>query len=111
MAGISTHVLDVSLGKPIAGMQIELFDVGTQPPKLIAKARTNHDGRTDSPMLPAAQARTGDFELRFWVADYFKTPDTFADIVPVRFTIADAAQHYHVPLLCSPWSFGTYRGS
>ena len=68
-------------------------------------------GYTDTPMLPAAQARTGDFELRFWVADYFKTPDTFADIVPVRFTIADAAQHYHVPLLCSPWSFGTYRGS
>ena len=66
---------------------------------------------TDTPMLPAAQARTGDFELRFWVADYFKTPDTFADIVPVRFTIADAAQHYHVPLLLSPFGYSTYRGS
>jgi len=111
MAGISTHVLDVSLGRPVAGMQAELFDVATQPPRLIARARTNHDGRTDTPMLPPAQARTGEFELRFWVADYFRTPDVFADIVPVRFTIADAAQHYHVPLLCSPWSFGTYRGS
>ncbi len=109
MAGISTHVLDVSLGKPVAGMRIELFDMGTQPPKLIARAQTNADGRTDTPMLPAAQARTGQFELHFWVVDHF--PDAFADMVPVRFTVADAAQHYHVPLLCSPWSFGTYRGS
>jgi 5-hydroxyisourate hydrolase len=111
MAGISTHVLDVSLGRPVAGMQVELFDLAAQPPRLIARTRTNQDGRTDAPMLPPAQARTGEFELRFWVADYFRTPDVFADIVPVRFTIADAAQHYHVPLLCSPWSFGTYRGS
>jgi hypothetical protein len=57
-AGITTHVLDVALGKPAAGMQIELFDVGTQPPTLIARTRTNRDGRTDSPILPAAQART-----------------------------------------------------
>ncbi|MFM0325971.1 hydroxyisourate hydrolase [Caballeronia glebae] len=110
-AGITTHVLDVALGKPAAGMQIELFDIGTQPPTLLARTRTNRDGRTDSPILPATQARAGSFELRFWVADYFKTPDVFADVVPVRFTLADAAQHYHVPLLCSPWSFGTYRGS
>lgn len=109
MAGISTHVLDVSVGKPVAGMRIELFDMGTQPPKLITRAQTNADGRTDTPMLPAAQARAGEFELRFWVADRFK--DAFSDMVPVRFTVADAAQHYHVPLLCSPWSFGTYRGS
>ncbi|SDD12097.1 5-hydroxyisourate hydrolase [Cupriavidus sp. YR651] len=111
MAGISTHVLDVSLGKPIAGMQIELFDIAAQPPKMITRARTNADGRTDSPMLPAAQARTGEFELRFYVAEYFKSADVFADIVPVRFSIADATQHYHVPLICSAWSFGTYRGS
>jgi len=111
MAGISTHVLDVSLGKPVAGMRIELFDMGVQPPKLITRAQTNADGRTDTPMLPAAQARTGEFELRFWVSDHFRQPDAFADMVPVRFTVADAAQHYHVPLLCSPWSFGTYRGS
>lgn len=111
MAGISTHVLDVSFGKPIAGMLIELFDTATQPPKLLKSARTNNDGRTDTPMLPAAQARIGQFELRFHVADYYRTPDVFADIVPVRFAIFDAAQHYHVPLLCSPWSFGTYRGS
>ncbi|MCO5398841.1 hydroxyisourate hydrolase [Ralstonia soli] len=109
MAGISTHVLDVSVGKPVAGMRIELFDMSTQPPKLINRTQTNGDGRTDAPMLPAAQARTGEFELRFWVADHFQ--DAFSDMVPVRFTVADAAQHYHVPLLCSPWSFGTYRGS
>jgi len=111
MAGISTHVLDVSLGRPVSGMVIELFDVATQPPKLLNRARTNTDGRTDAPMLPAAQARTGQFEMRFHVADYYRTPDVFADIVPVRFAIADATQHFHVPLLCSPWSFGTYRGS
>ncbi|WP_179403852.1 hydroxyisourate hydrolase [Burkholderia guangdongensis] len=110
-AGITTHVLDVSTGKPAAGMQVELFDLSAQPPKLVARMKTTHDGRTETPILPPAQARAGSFELRFWVADYFRTPDVFADVVPVRFTVADAAQHYHVPLLCSPWSFGTYRGS
>lgn len=64
-AGITTHVLDVSTGKPAAGMQIELFDTTTQPPTLIARTRTNRDGRTDAPILPAAQARAGSFELRF----------------------------------------------
>jgi len=92
-AGITTQVLDVALGKPAAGMQIELFDIGSEPPTLLARTRTNRDGRTDSPILPAAQARAGNFELRFWVADYFKTPDVFADVVPVRFTLADATQH------------------
>ncbi|GAB3625340.1 5-hydroxyisourate hydrolase [Pandoraea terrae] len=111
MTGISTHVLDVSTGKPVSGMQIELYDLGTQPPTLLARTRTNGDGRTDAPMLPPNQARTGDFELRFSVAEYFRTPEVFADVVPVRFSVADAKQHYHVPLLCSPWSFGTYRGS
>ncbi|MDR5781030.1 hydroxyisourate hydrolase [Caballeronia sp. LZ065] len=110
-AGITTHVLDVALGKPAAGMQIELYDMAMQPPTLIARMQTNRDGRTDTPILPSDKARAGDFELRFHVADYFKTPDVFADVVPVRFTVAEAAEHYHVPLLCSPWTFGTYRGS
>ncbi|KMZ12089.1 Transthyretin family protein [Candidatus Burkholderia humilis] len=110
-AGITTHVLDIAKGLPAAGMQIDLFDMSAQLPTLITSTKTNRDGRTDSPILPADQARAGEFELRFHVADYFRTPDVFADIVPVRFTVAEATQHYHVPLLCSPWTFETYRGS
>ncbi len=110
-AGIATHVLDVALGKPAAGMQIELFDLSTQPPTRLNSMKTNRDGRTDTPILPADQARAGSFELRFHVADYFRTPDVFADVVSVRFTVAEASQHYHVPLLYSPWTLRTYRGS
>ena len=59
----------------------------------------------------AKDARTGHFELRFHIGNHFKEPDTLADVVPVRFSIYDAAQHYHVPMLCAPWFFSTYRGS
>jgi 5-hydroxyisourate hydrolase len=111
MTGISTHVLDITTGRPAAGLQVELYDVATDPPTLLNKTRTNPDGRTDSPMLPAASARTGQFELRFHVGEHFKAPDGLSDVVPVRFAIFDAAQHYHVPMLCAPWFFSTYRGS
>jgi len=83
----------------------------TDPPTLLNKTRTNPDGRTDTPILPAASARTGQFELRFHVGDHFKAADGLSDVVPVRFAIFDATQHYHVPMLCSPWFFSTYRGS
>ncbi|KJK24870.1 5-hydroxyisourate hydrolase [Burkholderiaceae bacterium 16] len=111
MAGISTHVLDLASGRPIAGIQIDLFDLGTSPPTLLNSTRSNADGRTDAPMLPAPQARAGEFELRFQVGAHFKAANAFADVIPVRFSVADAKQHYHVPLLCSPWCFSTYRGS
>lgn len=111
MAGISTHVLNITTGRPLAGLKVELFDVAAQPPVRINSTRTNADGRTDAPMLSAKDARTGHFELRFHVGDHFKEPDTLADVVPVRFSIYDAAQHYHVPMLCAPWFFSTYRGS
>ncbi|MDR3065650.1 MAG: hydroxyisourate hydrolase [Comamonas sp.] len=111
MAGISTHVLDLTTGRPIAGMRVELYDVSQPPALCLNSTRTNADGRTDAPMLPAAAARTGDFELRFYTAEHFKEPAALSEEVLVRFSIFDAAQHYHVPMLCSPWFFNTYRGS
>lgn len=111
MSGITTHVLDIHSGLPMAGVQVELFDLAKDPPIRIAQARTNADGRTDAPMLPAQAARSGHFELRFHVGEHFKPAEVLADVVPVRFRIFDAAQHYHVPMLCAPWYFSTYRGS
>lgn len=111
MTGISTHVLDITNGRPLAGLQVELYDMATTPPTRMNSTRTNADGRTDAPMLSAKDARTGHFELRFHVGDHFKASDGLSDVVPVRFSIFDAAQHYHVPMLCAPWFFSTYRGS
>ncbi|RUR70341.1 hydroxyisourate hydrolase [Variovorax guangxiensis] len=111
MTGISTHVLNITNGRPLAGLQVELYDMATTPPTRLNSTRTNADGRTDAPMLAAKDARTGHFELRFHVGDHFKAADGLSDVVPVRFSIFDAAQHYHVPMLCAPWFFSTYRGS
>ena len=96
---------------PLAGVQVELYDVATDPPTLLNKTTTNADGRTNAPMLPAASARTGQFELRFHVGEYFKSAEALSDVVPVRFAVFDAAQHYHIPMLCAPQFFSTYRGS
>jgi len=117
MAGLSTHVLDTSSGKPAAGMRIDFSELDGGQWKLIRSIRTNADGRTDGPLLAADAMRTGQFMLEFHVAAYFRgqgapLPEPpFVDVVPLRFGIADRAAHYHVPLLCSPWSYGTYRGS
>ena len=111
MPGISAHVLNVATGLPIAGMQVELYDLSTSPPKLLTDTHTNADGRTDVPMLSNEASKTGEFELRFHVNEYFKAPDALSDVVPIRFSVADASEHYHVPMLCSPWFFSTYRGS
>lgn len=111
MAGISSHVLDVTTGRPIAGMRIELFDLSTSPPKRLTDIRSNADGRTDAPVLSAEATRTGIYELRFHINEHFKAEDALSDVVPIRFTIFDAALHYHIPMLCSPWFYSTYRGS
>lgn len=111
MTGISTHVLNITTGRPLAGLQVELYDMATHPPTRLNSTRTNADGRTDAPMLAGKDARTGHFELRFHVGDHFKAADGLSDVVPVRFSSFDAAQHYHVPMLCAPWFFSTYRGS
>lgn len=105
-AKLSTHVLDLTRGKPAAGMTIELFHGG----KLLKKIVTNADGRTDAPLLAANEMATGEYELHFHVGAYFGGAD-FLNVVPIRFTITDASSSYHVPLLCSPWAYSTYRGS
>lgn len=116
MSGLTTHVLDVAHGKPAQGMRIELHRLDGQA-GLIGEAVTNADGRTGAPMLDGADCVAGRYELRFHVGDYFAASGLadgllpFLDIVPVRFAIADPAAHYHVPLLVSPWSYSTYRGS
>ncbi len=110
MSTLTTHVLDTMRGCPAAGMQIELWSVAGDARKLVKMARTNADGRTDAPMLSDAEMVAGAYELVFFVGDYFGERK-FLDQVPVRFIISDPAAKYHVPLLVSPWSYSTYRGS
>lgn len=107
---LSTHVLDTATGRPAQGMKVELWSLGGDAPRLLKSVRTNRDGRTDQPLLDAAEMKEGVYELVFCVGEYFQNR-AFLDRVPVRFTISDAHANYHVPLLCSPWSYTTYRGS
>jgi 5-hydroxyisourate hydrolase len=110
---LSTHVLDLTTGKPAAGMLIELWTYGDEP-RLMKSARTNGDGRTDSLLLESAEMQPGTYELNFFVRDYFeerRLECPFLDEVPVRFQISDPGAEYHVPLLVSPWAYSTYRGS
>ncbi len=116
-AKLSTHVLDTAHGCPACDMQIELWSITGSHRTLLKTVRTNSDGRTDSPLLAPEEMREGQFEIIFGVGDYFaqksdaQTKARFLDHVPVRFSIPDATASYHVPLLCSPWSYSTYRGS
>ncbi len=115
MGFLSTHILDTAQGKPASGIPIELYAIGSER-VLIKSLRSNTDGRTDSQLLSEAEFRTGTWELVFHVADYFiNSPlDTdqppFLDEITLRFSISQD-DHYHVPLLVSPWSYSTYRGS
>jgi 5-hydroxyisourate hydrolase len=118
MAGLSTHVLDTVRGGPAEGVEIELFGIDPDGSRLsLARVRTNSDGRTDAPLISAAAARVGTFELIFHIGDYFRRSGAraaeppFLDAIPIRFSVADPKAHYHVPLLASPWSYSTYRGS
>jgi 5-hydroxyisourate hydrolase len=105
---LTTHVLDTARGRPAAGVEIELTRLADG--ELLRTATTNADGRTDEPLIAAGELQAGEYELVFAVGDYFGER-AFLDRVPVRFSIADPAAHYHVPLLVSPWSYSTYRGS
>jgi 5-hydroxyisourate hydrolase len=117
MGRLSTHVLDTSHGRPAQGVAIALFRIDGGGRQAVVEAVTNADGRTDAPLLAAESFRTGTYELVFHVGDYFRSLGTdaadppFLDLVPVRFSIAEPNGHYHVPLLVSPWSYSTYRGS
>jgi 5-hydroxyisourate hydrolase len=110
MGKLTTHVLDTAQGRPGAGIAIELYRLKGETGTLVASAKTNRDGRTDAPLLEGEKLRAGTYQLVFHVGAYFKS-EGFLDVVPIRFLIADAGAHYHVPLLCSPWSYSTYRGS
>ncbi|WP_291475863.1 hydroxyisourate hydrolase [Acidovorax sp.] len=115
--GLSTHVLDTMHGCPAAGMAVSLFSTRGDQATLLQRLVLNHDGRTDAPLFDNASLRKGTYRLTFDVAAYFKArgvvlPEpNFLDRVSLDFGIAHADQHYHVPLLVSPWSYSTYRGS
>lgn len=114
MGRLTTHVLDTARGRPAAGIPIELWRVNGSARDLIHTTRTNADGRTDAPLLDGDALRVGVYELVFTVGAYFAEGTTtlpFLDQIPLRFGIADADAHYHVPLLVSPWAYSTYRGS
>ena len=114
---LTTHVLDTAIGRPAVGMKIALYRIENGSWDHLVTTLTNSDGRTDGPILPVDAFRAGQYELLFYAGDYFNTLRTqsesfrFLDQVPLRFGISDVDVHYHVPLLVSPFSYSTYRGS
>ena len=117
MGKLTTHVLDTANGRPGAGIKVELFALAGDTRRALKTTVTNDDGRCDEPLLEGDALVAGEYELVFHAGDYFASIGTrvpeprFVDRVVLRFGVADAAAHYHVPLLVSPWSYSTYRGS
>ncbi|WP_103332449.1 hydroxyisourate hydrolase [Pseudotabrizicola formosa] len=117
MGRLSTHVLDTALGKPAAGVKIRLYRVSGTSSEQIAEVVTNGDGRTDAPLLTGDGLTAGTYELVFLAGDYLRQTGQatgevlFLNEIPIRFGVPDAGQHYHVPLLISPFAYSTYRGS
>lgn len=117
MGRLSTHVLDTVAGVPAAGVPLELYAIAPDGGRRLLTTRTtNTDGRTDTPLLAGEDFQPGTYELVFQMGAYFRASGAkvsdppFLDQIPLRFTLAGEG-HYHVPLLCSPWSYSTYRGS
>jgi 5-hydroxyisourate hydrolase len=116
MGRLTTHVLDTAAGRPASGLRIDLFSLDDGR-RLLKSLTTDADGRADAPLAENDTFRAGTYELLFHCGDYFRrtgiqiASPPFLDEVPVRFGIADPDRHYHVPLLLSPWSYSTYRGS
>jgi 2-oxo-4-hydroxy-4-carboxy-5-ureidoimidazoline decarboxylase len=115
---LSTHVLDTHSGKPAAGIALELVELSAMgEPRVMARATTNHDGRTDSPLIGGRPVPIGRYELNFTVASYFAgkqvplSDPPFLDQITIRFAATEPEGHLHVPLLVTPWSYATYRGS
>ena len=116
---LTTHVLDTANGCPAAEIRVEIWQLSDNPETrtLLTVTRTNANGRTDAPVLTGTDFTVGVYELIFAVGDYFAAAGTavsappFLDRIPIRVGIADPGAHYHVPLLVSPWSYSTYRGS
>ena len=115
MTKLTTHCLDTFSGKPAKGVKVEVYYISEKKEKLNS-AILNDNGRSDKPLLEGANFKEGQYELVFFIGDYFKNitdlPKTpFLNEVVVRFGISNPSEHYHVPLLVSPWSYSTYRGS
>lgn len=119
MSGLTTHILDLTHGKPAKNVVIELYFLNEDSTEwqLLKTTVTNSEGRLNSPLLSAEEVKIGNYELIFHIGDYFRNqnlelPDPpFLEKVPVRFGLADLLDHYHVPLLVSPWGYQVYRGS
>jgi 5-hydroxyisourate hydrolase len=117
MSRLTTHVLDTAHGKPGQGIQIDLYKIVDNSRKFLLSKNTNTDGRCDGPLLEGDAFQTGVYELDFHIGNYFTRlgmalpKPGFLDVVTLRFGVADASRHYHVPLVASPWSYSTYRGS
>ena len=116
MTKLTTHVLDVYSGKPGKGIKVDLYYVKNDKREKLNSVILNNDGRTDQALLDGANFKEGQYEIVFFVGDYFKkiteVPKIpFLDDVVVKFGISNTKEHYHVPLLVSPWSYSTYRGS
>src|ERR1700754_4498831 len=114
---LTTHVLDTAHGRPGMGITVTVYRLDGDRRDAVAETRTNADGRCDAPLLSGNDFRPGTYEIVFAIGAYFRmagaplSDPPFLDEVPIRFGIAHADQHYHVPLLISPWSYSTYRGS
>ncbi len=117
MGRLTTHVLDTAQGKPGRGVAVTLYRIIDNARKILSTAMTNTDGRCDQPLLEGNALEPGVYELDFQVGAYFaalgvpQTAPPFLDVVTLRFGVADSSQNYHVPLVVTPWSYSTYRGS
>ncbi len=117
MGRLTTHVLDTAQGQPGQGITIEVFRLAGSERQHLSTVITNSDGRCDAPILESDALTPGEYELVFHAGDYLRAQGVeaaeprFLDVIPLRFGVADASQHYHVPLLLSPYGYSTYRGS
>tara|TARA_B100001750_G_C15238524_1_gene461754 strand:+ start:147 stop:497 length:351 start_codon:yes stop_codon:yes gene_type:complete len=116
MSKLTTHVLDVFSGKPGKGIKVDLYYVKNDQKEKLNSVILNNEGRTDQALIDGANFKEGQYEIVFFVGDYFKKITEipkipFLDDVVIKFGISNAKEHYHVPLLVSPWSYSTYRGS
>ena len=116
MTKLTTHVLDIYSGKPGKGIKVELYYISNNNRDKINAVILNNDGRADQPLVEGKDFKEGQYELIFFVKDYFKNKTSlpkipFLNEVVVRFGISNSKEYYHVPLLVSPWGYSTYRGS
>ena len=115
MTKLTTHCLDTFSGKPAKGIKVEVYSISGKREKLNSTT-LNDNGRSDKPLIEGAVFKEGQYELVFFVGDYFKNITTlsktpFLNEVVIRFGVSNSKEHYHVPLIVSPWSYSTYRGS